>query len=106
MGTCSHEDIKYEREKKIIRSQLFLKEKFLPNGALDKLKARIVAGGNQRDRSLHDDVSSLTAMIQSIFMILSIAAFEKRNVVTVDIGGAYLNTTMPTKVYIYTYIYI
>ena len=30
----------------IIRSQMFLKEKYLPTGAFEKLKARLVAGGN------------------------------------------------------------
>ena len=32
-------------------------------------------------------------------MIFTIATHEKRKIVTIDIRGAYLNTTMPTKVY-------
>ena len=44
----------------IIRSQMFLKEKYLPTGAFEKLKARLVAGGNQQDKDLYDDISSPT----------------------------------------------
>ena len=45
---------------RIIRSQVFLKEKFLPKGEFEKLKARLVAGGDQQDKSLFDDLSSRT----------------------------------------------
>jgi hypothetical protein len=43
----------------IIRSSMFLREKYLPTGAFDKLKARLVAGGNQQDRQFYDDLSAL-----------------------------------------------
>lgn len=43
---------------RVIRSQIFLKEKFLPKAELEKLKARLVAGGDQQDKSLYDDLSS------------------------------------------------
>jgi len=78
----------------IIRSKLFLKEKFLPNGSLDKLKARLVAGGHMQNRSLYPDLSSPTAATTAIFIIAAIAAKEKRHVVTMDIGSAYLNADM------------
>lgn len=42
----------------IIRSQMFLKEKYLPTGKFEKLKARLIAGGNQQDKELYDDLSS------------------------------------------------
>jgi hypothetical protein len=75
----------------IIRSHMFLKEKFLADGTFDKLKARLVAGGDMQDRNLYDDVSSPTASITSLLMVAAIAAREKRHVYTLDIGGAYLN---------------
>ena len=45
---------------RIIRSQMFLKEKFLPSGVFEKLKARLVAGGDQQDKNLFEDLSSPT----------------------------------------------
>ena len=81
--------------KSIIRSSLFLKEKFLSTGEFEKLKSRLVAGGNMQDRSLYDDVSSPTATTSSIFLVASIAAKEGRKVAKVDIGGAYLRAELP-----------
>jgi hypothetical protein len=78
----------------IIRSHMFLKEKFLSDGVFDKLKARLVAGGDMQDRNLYDDISSPTASATSLFMIAAIAAKENRHVCTLDIGGAYLNAKM------------
>ena len=75
----------------IIRSSIFLKEKYLPNGNFDKLKARLVAGGHMQDRSLYDDVSSPTVSTTEAFIVASIAASEGRAVATLDIDGAYLN---------------
>ena len=45
---------------RIIRSQMFLKEKFLPTGEFEKLKARLVAKGDQQDKNLYEDLSSPT----------------------------------------------
>jgi hypothetical protein len=36
----------------VIRSSMFLKEKFFPSGEFEKLKARLVAGGDQQDKDL------------------------------------------------------
>jgi hypothetical protein len=46
---------------RIIRSRMFLKEKYLPTGHYEKLKARLVTGGNQQDKDLYEDLSSPTA---------------------------------------------
>ena len=42
-----------------IRSSMFLKQKNSPNRSFLKLKARLVAGGDQQDKSLYEDLSSL-----------------------------------------------
>jgi len=47
-----------------------------------------------QDRSLWPDLSSPTAATTSIFMIAALAAKERRHVVTMDIGSAYLNADM------------
>jgi hypothetical protein len=77
----------------IIRSSMFLKMKVYPDGKPDKLKARLVAGGNQQDKTLYDDLSAPT--------ILSVAAHERRKVAVVDIGGAFLNADMDTGILVH-----
>jgi hypothetical protein len=71
---------------------LFFKEKYKPDGLFDKLKARLVAGGNRQDRSIYSesDTSSPTVATEAVMMIAAIAARERRHVVTIDIGGAFL----------------
>ena len=88
----------YEQRKSIIRSSLFLKEKFTSTGMFDKLKARLVAGGNMQDRSLYEDVSSPTVTTTSVMIVAVLAAKERRHVITADIGGAYLNAEMKTSI--------
>ena len=65
-----------------------------PNGSFLKLKARLVAGGDQQDKSLYEDLSSPTVSTSAVFTLLAIAAHEKRAVAVVDISGAYLNADM------------
>ena len=78
----------------IIRSQMFLKEKFLRTGVFEKLKARLVAGGNQQNKDLHDDISSPTVSSSAVMTIFAIAAHEGRSAAVIDIGGAFLNADM------------
>ena len=74
---------------RIIRSQMFLKEKFLPSGVFEKLKARLVAGGDQQDKNLYEDLSSPTVSTSAVLTVLAIAAHEKRKVAVVDIVIVY-----------------
>jgi hypothetical protein len=79
----------------IIRSSMFLKEKYDSTGKFDKLKARLVANGNMQDKTIYgDNMSSPTSALSSVFTIAAIAAHENRSVKTLDIGGAYLNADM------------
>ena len=52
--------------KAVIRSSCFVKEKTTPEGIVDKVKARVVAGGNQQDKSIYilDETSSPTVQLQ------------------------------------------
>ena len=81
-----------------IRSSMFLKQKNNPDGSFHKLKARLVAGGDQQDKSLYEDLSSPTVSTSAVFTLLAIAAHERRRVAVVDISGAYLNADMPSGV--------
>ena len=83
----------FKHMKKVIKSFLFLKEKFTSTGAFDKLKSRLVAGGHMQERSeiLYEDTNAPTAALSHLMIIATIAARERRRVKTLDIGGAYLN---------------
>jgi hypothetical protein len=85
-----------QQKKAIIRSSMFLKEKYDSMGKFEKLKARLVANGNMQDKALYPDMSSPTAATSSVFAIAAIAAHESRGVDTLDINGAYLNADMHT----------
>lgn len=76
--------------RKVIRSSMFLTEKYTASGQFDKLKSRLVAGGDMQDKTLYDNLSSPTVAQETIMMVLAIAAIEKRKVTTIDITGAYL----------------
>jgi hypothetical protein len=78
----------------IIRSSMFLKDKYLASGAFDRFKARLVAGGDMQDMELYENLSSLTAAMTSVMTVAAIAASEGRTVVVIDIGGAFPNADM------------
>ena len=86
----------FKHKKKVIKSFMFLKEKFLSDGSFEKLKSRLVAGGHMQDRGLamFEDISSPTAQLPFIFMIAAIAAKERRHTRVIDIAGAYLNANI------------
>ena len=90
------------QRKSIIRSQMNVTQKYAPssdgNGRIkDKLKARLVGGGDGQDRNLYSriDTSSPTASTSAILIIAQLAAAERRHVISLDIGSAYLNAKMP-----------
>ena len=86
-------DLTRDERDKVIRCSMFLKEKFTASGEYEKLKARLVAGGDQQDKGLYDDLclSSPTASTTSVLAIAAIAACEGRLVTVMDIKGAFLN---------------
>ena len=75
---------------------MFLKKKFLPDGAFDKLKARLVAGGHLQDREIYNNGSSPTLSTSSLF-ILSTIASRGKCIAAIDFPGAFLNSTMPAE---------
>ena len=85
-----------ESTESAIPSKMFLTPKKLPSGALDKIIARLVAGGHRQDRSLYTDqeTSSPTASITAVFAQAAIAAHRGDSVLTLDHKAAYLNAAM------------
>ena len=82
--------------KKVIRSSMFLKEKFDADGKFTLIKARMVAGGHQQDRSLYEeeDITAPTVQLASVYAVASIAASA-----TIDFPGAYLNAELKEEVF-------
>jgi hypothetical protein len=70
---------------------MFMKDKFTASGEFEKFKARLVAGGDQQDKDLYENLSSPTGSTTSVLTVAAIAAFEGRAVTVMDIGGAFLN---------------
>ena len=93
-----------DKRDKMIRYSMFLKEKFTASGEYDKLKARLVAGGNQQDKELYENLCRIspTAYTTSALSMTAIAACEVRLAIVMDIGGVFFNadiTSTCIKVY-------
>ena len=82
--------------KTVIISKMILTPKKLPNGQIDRMKARLVAGGHRQDRSLYkdQDTSSPTVALSTVLIAASIAAHKMQHVMTLDHKAAYFNAIM------------
>ena len=89
----------------IIHSRLFLTPKYDIDGALKKMKGRLVASGDEIDQSEYTSASetaSPTLRFEGLMMILSIASHEKDLVMgDIDYPGAFLNATLKKKRYMF-----
>ena len=77
--------------KAVIRSSMILKDKYMTSGMFDKFKAILVAGEDQQDKELYDNLSSPSASIGPVFALSAIFAHEGRSTLGMDIDGAFLN---------------
>lgn len=68
----------------MIRSSMFLKGKFNTIGKFQKMKTRLVAGGNGQEKELYENMSSPTMANKSVFMFIALAAILKQKMETVD----------------------
>jgi len=48
-----------------------------------------------------DDITSPTASLESIFNMMKLVAVERRHLLILDVGGAYLNAKIDRGVYMY-----
>jgi hypothetical protein len=76
----------------ILRSFMFLKLKTKPDGAFDKMKARLVADGKHQHQALYDLIASAMVGLKGVFMLFNIASYYWAILASVDITGAFLNT--------------
>ena len=82
-----------EEMRSVIRSSCYVKEKMAPEGTVEKVKARLVAVGDQQDKSTYtlDETSSPTVSTAAVLVTMAIAAHVRRHVMTVDVETACLN---------------
>lgn len=64
------------------------------NGNFERLKARLVARGNEMDETLYKDTSSPTISTVHVMAIMAIAAKVKRKLHILDVGNAVLEADM------------
>jgi hypothetical protein len=80
---------------------MFLKDKYDAEGTFTKVKARLAARGDQQSEYdlLASLLSSPTANLMSVFVLLSIAAKFKAFIRTLDVPGAYLHALLDEDIY-------
>lgn len=94
-GTFEGVKLSNRQFKKIISSSMFLKDKYTAQGAFEKLKARLVAGGHMQDKSVYNNNTSPTVSTTAVFIVAALAAAQGRAVATIDFPGAFLNSVLP-----------
>ena len=65
------------------------------------MKARLVAGGNEMDREVYtvEKRTSPTVHVESIFLLLAAASCMSMTCASIDIEGAFLESTLDIAVY-------
>ena len=91
-------DLSAAQRKNILREKVIVQEKRTPTGAFEKIKSRLVVLGNlQKETDLFEDkLTSPTPSIHTILIQATRAAAENREVVTFDVGQAFLNAQLET----------
>lgn len=80
--------------RRLIHSALIFDDKYDINGKFERLKARLVARGNEMDETLYENRSSPTISTIHVMILVAIAAKEKRKIRILDIGNAFLEADM------------
>jgi hypothetical protein len=89
------------QKKLVLYSHMFLKDKYFPDGSFEKLKARLVGGGDFQDRdNLVTDPSSPTVDFLTVQIILNLTCKQKLKTAVLDIKTAYLNADLDEEIYI------
>ncbi len=83
------ENLTPAQRKKVVRSHMFLRDKY-EDGMFVKLKGRIVVDGRMQDHLIYMDYSSPTAKTRSVMTLLKLAAVKGWDLLKVDVGGAFL----------------
>jgi len=82
---------------RILPCHMFIKAKYDASGKFEKLKSRLVAGGNMQEELDEFQRTSPTAQISSLLVCVSIAAKCSYHTITADVKAAYLNASLPSN---------
>ncbi len=83
------------RGEKAIPVHMFFTFKTKADGSFDKIKARMVANGDQQDQSTIEETFSPTVNAMCVFIIISIAARHGLRLSSHDVKGAFLLSKVP-----------
>jgi hypothetical protein len=86
------EHLSEEEKKLVIPMMANYLEKFKPDNTFDKFKVRVLNRGDKQ--YMIGETEGPVARIESIKMLLSIAAYENLAIFKVDIGSAFMRTPM------------
>lgn len=88
-------------DQKIIGLKWIFKTKYRADGEIQKYKARIVAKGYSQEQGVdYDEVFSPVARIETVRMLLALAAHRRWKVYHLDVKSAFLNGDIHEDVYV------
>ncbi len=73
----------------ILPSKLFLKDKYRPDGAFDKFKARLVVGGHRQNNDDYESAWSPIVATSSVLMVAAMSAKRGNARMTTDVPSAH-----------------
>ncbi|KAL6129804.1 hypothetical protein ACLB2K_073153 [Fragaria x ananassa] len=77
------------------------KTKYKPNGDVDRYKARLVAKGHKQKSGIdYLEVFAHVARLDTVRMVISLAAHNCWKIFQMDVKSAFLNGTLEEEVYI------
>jgi hypothetical protein len=86
--------------KLIIPSRVIFDTRMNADGSINKYKARLVAQGNHQNESTYFDTFADTASAKSINILLSIAAAENLEMISLDVKTAFLYSPLKETLYL------
>lgn len=89
------DDLPENHKNRTCPSHMFMKEKYNADGSYQKMKARLVAGGNYVDTTLIGDTKAPTARSISVMIALNRAVILSHEINTGDISTAFLIPDVP-----------
>jgi len=80
---------------KILKSHMFVAEKYIADSSFDKMKSRLVADGRDQDAEMYPEQSLPMLVVHSVFTALGLASNKPwQIVIKIDIKGAFVQKPM------------
>lgn len=88
------------RDKKILTCRWVFKRKILPDGTVDKYKARLVARGHTQKSGIdYDEVFAPVARYETIRTLLAASVHAEMHVHEMDVIAAYVQGELNEEIY-------